>query len=54
LSALAVGQKVQHQRFGYGMVESIDGKGDQAKAVVNFENLGPKTLVLKFAKMRIV
>ena len=54
LSSLAVGQKIQHQRFGYGMVESIEGNGDQAKAVVNFENLGPKTLVLKFAKMRIV
>jgi DNA helicase-2/ATP-dependent DNA helicase PcrA len=54
LSALAVGQKIQHQRFGYGLVESIEGNGDQAKAVVNFENLGPKTLVLKFAKMRII
>ncbi|MFZ9970033.1 MAG: ATP-dependent helicase [Bacteroidia bacterium] len=54
LSQLTIGQKVQHQRFGFGTVESMEGSGAQAKAVVVFENEGAKTLVLKFAKMRIL
>lgn len=54
LRALKIGDRVQHQRFGDGVVSSIDGINANAKAVVNFDQLGQKTLVLKFAKMRIL
>jgi DNA helicase-2/ATP-dependent DNA helicase PcrA len=54
ISGLKVGDKVQHQRFGIGVVANIEGDAANAKAIVNFEQMGQKTLVLKFAKMRIL
>jgi DNA helicase-2/ATP-dependent DNA helicase PcrA len=51
---LKVGDKVQHQRFGFGQVISIEGDASNAKAIVQFDQMGQKTLVLKFAKMRIL
>jgi DNA helicase-2/ATP-dependent DNA helicase PcrA len=52
-SEIQVGQKVEHPRFGFGSVLNIDGSGDDSKAVIEFEGLGQKTLVLKFAKLMI-
>jgi DNA helicase-2/ATP-dependent DNA helicase PcrA len=54
ISGLKVGDKVQHQRFGFGQVISIEGDASNAKAIVQFDQMGQKTLVLKFAKMRIL
>jgi DNA helicase-2/ATP-dependent DNA helicase PcrA len=54
ISALAVGQRVEHDRFGYGKILSLEGDGPNRKAVVAFDNGGQKTLLLKFAKLRIV
>ncbi|MCK9481770.1 MAG: UvrD-helicase domain-containing protein [Bacteroidia bacterium] len=54
LSALTTGTRVMHQRFGKGIVESVSSEGVNSKAVVNFEESGSKTLVLKFAKMKIL
>ncbi|MBL7812793.1 MAG: UvrD-helicase domain-containing protein [Bacteroidetes bacterium] len=54
LNGLTAGARVQHQRFGYGVVTAVEGEGDNRKATVNFDGLGEKKLVLKFAKMRIL
>lgn len=54
LSRLQLGQRVQHQRFGFGTVAEIEGEGANRKATVNFDQLGEKKLVLKFAKMKIL
>ncbi len=54
ISGLKSGDKVQHQRFGTGVVSAIEGEADNKKATVIFEGLGEKKLVLKFAKMRII
>ena len=54
ISSLKIGDMVQHQRFGRGVVTEMEGEGQNQKAKVNFDNIGSKTLVLKFAKMRIV
>jgi len=54
ISGLQAGDKVQHQRFGNGIVSAIEGEADNRKATVNFDGLGEKKLVLKFAKMRIL
>ena len=54
ISALQVGQRVEHDRFGYGTILSLEGEGPNRKAVVAFEKSGQKTLLLKFAKLRIV
>ena len=51
---LRIGQRVEHDRFGYGKILSMEGEGPNLKAVVDFENSGQKTLLLKFAKLRIV
>jgi len=52
-SQLASGVKVEHQKFGYGTVKIIDNSGSDRKAVIDFEELGEKTLILSFAKLRI-
>jgi DNA helicase-2/ATP-dependent DNA helicase PcrA len=54
LSGLKAGDKVQHQRFGFGTVTELEGEGVNKKATVVFDGLGEKKLVLKFAKMRIL
>ncbi len=51
---LRIGALVEHEKFGRGLVESITGEGDRAKAAVRFESVGRKQLVLKFAKLRPV
>ena len=53
-SELASGMKVEHPKFGFGEVVNIDEQGSNRKAKVNFENVGEKTLLLAFAKLRIV
>ncbi len=45
--------KVFHEKFGFGEVKQIDGSGQDTKAVVAFETVGTKTLLLKFAKLII-
>lgn len=45
---------VEHQRFGKGKILKIDGAGSNKKALVSFEQIGEKQLLLRFAKLRIV
>ena len=54
VSELREGQRVEHDRFGYGTILSMEGEGPNKKAVVAFDNGGNKTLLLKFAKLRII
>lgn len=42
--------RIRHERFGTGTVLSVQGEGASAKAVIEFDNVGTKTLLLKFAK----
>jgi DNA helicase-2/ATP-dependent DNA helicase PcrA len=54
-SDLQAGQQVEHQRFGKGAVLSTEGAGEGKKATIEFANgHGKKTIVLKFAKLKIV
>ena len=53
-AALSVGMIVQHDRFGVGEVQSTEGAGENAKATIKFQNAGVKTLLLKFAKLKII
>ena len=48
------GMRVEHERFGFGKIITLSGNAGDLKAVVDFEEHGRKTLLLKFAKMRIV
>ena len=47
------GVRVYHTKFGFGRVDSVSGEGPDARAVVLFDTVGSKTLVLKFAKLLI-
>ena len=47
------GVRVYHNKFGFGRVQSVEGAGPDARAVVHFDTVGTKTLVLKFAKLLI-
>ena len=52
--ALKEGCKIEHQRFGVGVVRKIEGQGENAKATVEFQNSGVKQLLLKYAKYTII
>lgn len=48
------GMKVEHQRFGNGVVIKLEGEGQNKKAKVNFRKDGEKQLILRFARLRIL
>ena len=53
-SQLSVGATIEHLRFGIGVVEAIEGSGENTKATVTFRNAGRKQLLLKFAKFKVL
>ena len=49
------GARVEHSKFGQGKVQSVEGEGEKATAVVYFgSDVGNKKLKLKYAKLRVV
>ncbi|MHA1544160.1 MAG: ATP-dependent helicase [Alphaproteobacteria bacterium] len=46
LSDFAVGERVFHEKFGYGLVEDVEGN----KLSVDFEGTGPKKIIDSFVK----
>ena len=47
--------RVEHLKFGFGKVKKIDVNGTDRKATIQFEgSIGEKTLLLSFAKLRIL
>ena len=53
-SGLKEGMKVEHPKFGFGTVLQMDLSGADKKAKINFNDAGEKTLLLSFAKLRII
>lgn len=51
---LSAGMFIEHNRFGRGRVVNVEGVGDGTKATVDFENVGTKILLLKFAKFTVL
>jgi len=51
---LMEGMKIEHPKFGFGTVNKIEMEGANRKASIHFDNFGDKTLLLSFAKLRIV
>ncbi|MFV0555223.1 MAG: ATP-dependent helicase [Mangrovibacterium sp.] len=51
---IEVGMEVEHQRFGRGVVEGIEGLFPDLKVTITFKSVGTKHLLTKFAKLRIV
>lgn len=53
-ASVSAGQHIVHNRFGRGEVLRVEGTGDSMKATVQFENVGTKQLLLKFAKFVVI
>lgn len=53
-SNLQVGQKVEHQKFGFGEVIKMEGAAHNPIATVKFEQNGEKKIMLNYAKLRIL
>ncbi len=53
-SNLQVGNKVEHQKFGFGEVIKMEGSAHNPIATVKFELNGEKKIMLNYAKLRIV
>lgn len=51
---LRVGQTIEHERFGIGTVQAIEGSGENLKATVAFKTMGIKQLLLKFARFKML
>lgn len=48
------GSIIEHERFGIGQVLSVEGSGDSCKARIKFVNVGEKTLLMKFARFKVL
>jgi DNA helicase II / ATP-dependent DNA helicase PcrA len=53
-SDLAEGQKVEHQKFGFGVIAKMEGAAHNPIATINFETNGEKKIMLNYAKLMIV
>ncbi|MDT8400150.1 MAG: 3'-5' exonuclease [Bacteroidales bacterium] len=51
-SELKEGSIVYHDRFGRGIIISIDGEAPNTTALVDFDDSGEKKLLLRFAKLK--
>ena len=52
MTELYEGERVEHNRFGPGLIKEITGEFPELKAVIDFDNYGSKVLLLKYAKLR--
>lgn len=53
-SGFQLGQRVQHAKFGEGVVLNYEGSGPQSRIQVNFEQVGSKWLVVAYANLQVI
>lgn len=54
-SEMAPGKRVEHQRFGFGEIKSLDGNPNNRMATIVFEKeVGEKKIMLQYAKLKII
>lgn len=53
-SKITVGNLVEHKKFGKGKVLSLEGKGPNIKAEIEFARGGKKKLLLQYAKLKVL
>jgi DNA helicase-2/ATP-dependent DNA helicase PcrA len=51
---IKVGYNVEHDRFGKGKVTKMEGTGADKKATIFFPHHGSKTVILRFANLKIL
>lgn len=52
-ATIAVGQRVEHQRFGFGEVIKMEGAAHNPVATIRFEQNGEKKIMLNYAKLMV-
>ena len=52
--AMAVGMEVEHQKFGFGKILTLEGNPNNRIAGIEFSGHGVKKIMLNYAKLRIV
>ena len=51
----AVGKKVEHSKYGRGVIKDVEGEGERSRVLVRFNfQIGDKWLVLKYANLQLV
>lgn len=53
-SNLQLDQKVEHQKFGFGIVKKVEGSAHNPIATIQFEHNGERKIMLNYAKLRII
>ena len=53
-SKIQAGMMVEHEKFGFGNVMSVEGPDNNRKVTINFHQAGTKQILLRYAKMRII
>lgn len=53
-TALQEGQRVEHQKFGFGLVLKMEGAAHNPIATIKFDQNGEKKIMLNYARLRIV
>ena len=48
------GQRIYHKRFGEGNISKIEPEGDDLKLDIQFDKVGHKRLMAKFANLEII
>jgi DNA helicase-2/ATP-dependent DNA helicase PcrA len=52
--AIGLGDTVEHERWGEGVVVATSGAGDDAEATIRFSEVGEKRVLLSYAPLRKV
>lgn len=52
--AIEEGMRIEHQKFGFGVVQTIEGRSHNRIARIEFEQAGEKRIMLNYAKLMIV
>ena len=53
-TGIRLGQRVNHPKFGDGVVLNYEGRGKQARVQINFDKEGSKWLVIGYAKLELL
>ncbi len=53
-SGLQIGQRIEHQKFGFGNVEQVEGSAHNPIATIKFDIGGDKKIMLNYAKLYIL
>ena len=53
-TGLNLGQRVNHSKFGQGIIINYEGSGVQSRVEVSFEQVGSKWLVVAYARLEAI